>query len=234
MLIFFVVSRRIGLQKNDPSYKTSNLSRLFSYHHTIKAKQQISKEYEQLKQIQQTLQLISMDIERNPYRGHNVGQASRPGDPASFFQQRNNLHHQDDLYLHDPDVWGPPPPVKDTKGGGRIGTANRKLDANKRNGKSATAAVAPIKRIGGKPLSRAGTAKAGTSKNGKENGDSNKNGGEKGDKSEKDDENEEEKTPERRFEAASHSDIDLVDMLGECSFYLINHFSLIYFMRSAA
>lgn len=157
-----------------------------------------------------------MDIERNPYKSqHNIGQASRPGDPASFFRNQ-----QEDLFLHDPDVWAPLP-AKDTKtNGNRIGTANRKLDGNKRglNAKSAsTAAVAPIKRNGTKPLSRAGTAKAGTSKNGKENGDSNKNGGngEKSDKSEKDDENEEEKTPERKFEAASHADIDLVDMLGE-------------------
>lgn len=154
-----------------------------------------------------------MDIERNPYKNHNMGQASRAGDPASFFRSQ-----QEDLYLHDPDVWGPPP-AKDTKGGGgggRLGTANRKLEVNKRNAntKSATAAVAPIKRIGNKPLSRAGTAKAGTSKNGKENGEGNKNG-EKPDKSEKDDENEEEKSPERRFEAASHTDIDLVDMLGK-------------------
>lgn len=184
----------------------------------FKAKQQISKEHDQLKEIQQTLQLISMDIERNPFKSHNMGQASRPGDPASFFRN----HQQEDLFLHDPDVWGPPP-AKDTKGGngGRIGTANRKLEANKRNAntKSATAAVAPIKRNGTKPLSRVGTAKAGTSKNGKENGDSNKNGGgEKTDKSEKDDENEEEKTPERKFEAASHADIDLVDMLGKLIF----------------
>lgn len=155
--------------------------------------------------------MISMDIERNPFKHHNMGQASRPGDPVSFFRGQ-----QEDLYLHDPDVWGPPP-AKDTKGG-RIGTANRKLDANKRNAsnKSAsTAAVAPIKRIGAKPLSRVGTAKAGTSKNGKDNGENNNKNGEKPDKSEKDDENEEEKTPERKFEAASHADIDLVDMLGK-------------------
>lgn len=180
-------------------------------------KQQITKEFDQLKQIQDTLHIIGTDVDRNQYKNqHNIGQASRPGDPSAFFR---NQH--EDLYLHDPDVWGPPP-AKDTRNT-RLNTANRKSEVNRRNTvtKSAagpsTATVAPTKRI--RPINngRASTAKAGSSKINHNGRDAQHNGDSKGEKSdrEKDDDNEEEKSPERKFEPTTHADVELVDMLGK-------------------
>lgn len=172
-----------------------------------------------MKQIQDTLHFIGTDIEKNPFKNqHNAGQASRAGDPSAFFR---NQH--EDLYLHDPDVWGPPP-AKDTRNT-RINTASRKTEVNRRNTvtKSAagpsTATVAPTKRLVRPSNGRASTARASSSKNGNSK-DANHNGDGKGEKSdkEKDDENEEEKSPERKFEPGTHADVELVDMLGTYTF----------------
>ncbi|XP_063707553.1 katanin p60 ATPase-containing subunit A-like 1 [Culicoides brevitarsis] len=187
---------------------------------------QINKEYNQMKQIQKTLMEISMDLKNAPLLARtqrNHGEASRPGDPSAFFRpERDDIYYPPSLN-RDPDVWDPPPPLENKSRNTRISTANRKSEVNRKNAATKSAGNAPPgikgrmggttnRQVNGKGSSaRASSSKNGTS-NGKENGDN--KGGEKSDK---DKENEEEEQnaepPEKKFEAASHADVDLVDML---------------------
>lgn len=185
-----------------------------------------------MKQIQKTLMEISMDLKNAPLLARaqrNMGEASRPGDPSAFFRpERDDIYYPPSL-TRDPDVWDPPPPIENKTRNTRISTANRKSEVNRKNAatKSATSNGPPgIKgRLGttsGRQVNgKASSARAGSSKNGNgankdqesRNGDN--KGGEKSDKDKEDDEDQQSEPPEKKFEPASHCDVDLVDMLGE-------------------
>lgn len=189
-----------------------------------------------MKQIQKTLMEISMDLKNAPLlaRTHrNTGEASRPGDPSAFFRpERDDIYYPPSL-TRDPDVWDPPPPIENKTRNTRISTANRKSEVNRKNAATKSAGNAPpgIKgRLGGTTAGRqlngrggSSSARAGSSKNGgtankdqdNRNGDK---GGEKSDKDKDDDDDQQSEPPEKKFEPASHADVDLVDMLGEYNF----------------
>lgn len=191
-----------------------------------------------MKQIQKTLMEISMDLKNAPLLARaqrNTGEASRPGDPSAFFRpERDDIYYPPSL-TRDPDVWDPPPPIEHKTRNTRISTANRKSEVNRKNAATKSAGNAPpgIKgRLGGgRQLNGKGgasSARASSSKNGnsankdQENRNGDNKGGEKSDKDKEDDEDQQSEAPEKKFEPASHSDVDLVDMLGEyCKFYFI-------------
>lgn len=197
---------------------------------------QINKEYNQMKQIQKTLMEISMDLKNAPLLARaqrNTGEASRPGDPSAFFRpERDDIYYPPSLN-RDPDVWDPPPPLENKTRNTRISTANRKSEVNRKNAATKSAGNAPpsgIKgRLGGTTAGRqqlngrggSSSARAGSSKNGsaankdQDNRNGDNKGGEKSDKDKDDDDDQHSEPLEKKFEPASHADVDLVDMLGK-------------------
>ncbi|XP_059610205.1 katanin p60 ATPase-containing subunit A-like 1 [Phlebotomus argentipes] len=178
--------------------------------------QQLSKEYSEVKSIQRTLTEISIDLQNTPLktklRVPTTEVAAK--DPASWFRP------DPDIWMppshRDPDVWPPPSPLDSRSGGqSRQQQKGRKPETSR------------------KTMSRPGTtakkgqeAKGGAGKGvngklaGKESRRATGNPADKGDKGEKsdkspDEEAKEEEPPEeeRKFEPASHADVDLVDML---------------------
>lgn len=187
-----------------------------------------------MKQIQKTLMEISMDLKNAPLlvrAQRNLGEASRPGDPSAFFRpERDDLYYPPSLH-RDPDVWEPPPPIESKSKNTRISTANRKSEVNRKNiaVKSASGTATPhaSRKLGGKLTNGKGpVSSARASSSNYKNGGKEQNGDTKGEKSDKDkdDESTEEQQneqPEKKFEPASHADVDLVDMLGKSNFCYI-------------
>lgn len=161
--------------------------------------QQISKEYKELKGIQKTLSEVTMDLKNVPMQARIRSQPHEEPtkDPAAWFKA------DPDVWVppsnRDPDVWGPP---IDTR------PLDRTLKKNK--GKPE-----PPNRRGGKP----GIAKKpeipnrrGSAANGKKDIKKSASGASASDKDENKDE-EPVNNDEKRFEANSYMDSDLVDML---------------------
>lgn len=192
--------------------------------------QEINKEYSQMKQIQKSLTEITMDLQNAPLQArirtplHET--ANR--DPAAWFRA------DPDVWMppnpnRDPDVWGPPPDMIATsrtiasRNQSRSSTTlNRKAEVNRKNAvtKSATSTAISSRKTASSNA-RTSNGKTGTlpRNKGKQNSLDTGTEGSKGEKSDKekndddkeDQENQEE--PERKFEPASHADVDLVDML---------------------
>uniref|UniRef100_A0A336LZR2 Katanin p60 ATPase-containing subunit A1 n=1 Tax=Culicoides sonorensis TaxID=179676 RepID=A0A336LZR2_CULSO len=189
---------------------------------------QINKEYTQMKQIQKTLMEISMDLKNAPLLARaqrNVGEASRPGDPSAFFRpERDDFYYPPSHLMRDPDVWDPPPPLENKNPRNtRVNTANRKSEVNRKNAATKSAANGPpgikgrlgstTKQVNGKGA-RAGSSKSnGTSNKDQDNRNGDNKGGEKSDKDKEEEEDQQSEPPEKKFEPASHCDVDLVDML---------------------
>ncbi|XP_029736067.1 katanin p60 ATPase-containing subunit A1 [Aedes albopictus] len=193
--------------------------------------QEINKEYSQMKQIQKSLTEITMDLQNAPLQArirtplHET--ANR--DPAAWFRA------DPDVWMppnpnRDPDVWGPPPDMNTSRtiasrNQSRSSTTlNRKAEVNRKNAvtKSATSTAIAGRRTTASSNSRTSNGKTGTlprnkakqnsiDSGGPEGGKGEKTDKEKNDEDKEDQENQEE--PERKFEPASHSDVDLVDML---------------------
>ncbi|XP_055608466.1 katanin p60 ATPase-containing subunit A-like 1 [Uranotaenia lowii] len=199
--------------------------------------QEINKEYNQMKLIQKTLAEITMDLQNAPLQARirTPLHETASKDPAAWFRADPDVWtppHPN----RDPDVWGPPPDhnvppgrTLASRNQTRSGTAlNRKAEVNRKNAvtKSATSSAISgrktISNTGGRAVngkSGGGTlprnkAKAGSAATAADAG-SDGSKGEKSDKEKNDDdkEDQEEQEPERKFEPASHSDVDLVDML---------------------
>lgn len=193
--------------------------------------QEINKEYSQMKQIQKSLTEITMDLQNAPLQArirtplHET--ANR--DPAAWFRA------DPDVWMppnpnRDPDVWGPPPDMNTSRtiasrNQSRSSTTlNRKAEVNRKNAvtKSATSTAIAGRRTTASSNARTSNGKTGTlprnkakqnsiDTGGPEGGKGEKTDKEKNDEDKEDQENQEE--PERKFEPASHSDVDLVDML---------------------
>lgn len=163
--------------------------------------QQISKEYTELKGIQKTLSEVTMDLKNVPMqariRSHVQEEPTK--DPAAWFKA------DPDVWVppsnRDPDVWGPP---IDTR------PLDRTLKKNK--GKPE-----PPRR-GGKPgiAKKPEVPRRGSALNGKKDIKKSASGSSAtGDKSDKDENKDDElvNNDEKKFEANSYMDADLVDML---------------------
>lgn len=205
--------------------------------------QEISKEYNQMKLIQKTLTEITMDLQNAPLQARirTPLHETASKDPAAWFRADADIWTPPNPN-RDPDVWGPPPDLNGSgvhgeprsiasRNQSRSGTAlNRKAEANRKNAvtKSATTtAVGGRKGAGSKAGAtngRTGTLPRNKAKNGASasagggggSGDTGSEGskGEKSDKEKNDEEDQENQDePERKFEPASHGDVDLVDML---------------------
>ncbi|XP_065095901.1 katanin p60 ATPase-containing subunit A-like 1 [Ochlerotatus camptorhynchus] len=189
--------------------------------------QEISKEYTQMKLIQKTLTEITMDLQNAPLQARirTPLHETANKDPAAWFRA------DPDVWMppnpnRDPDVWGPPPDLSAprtiaSRNQSRSSTTlNRKAEVNRKNAvtKSATStSISGRKTVSSN--SRASNGKTGTLPRNKAKANSLDNGseGSKGEKSDKEkneeDDQENQEEPERKFEPASHSDVDLVDML---------------------
>ncbi|XP_055546691.1 katanin p60 ATPase-containing subunit A-like 1 [Wyeomyia smithii] len=197
--------------------------------------QEINKEYNQMKLIQKTLSEITMDLQNAPLQARIRTKLHETAskDPSLWLRSEQDLYNQQ----RDPDIFEPLPPEQNT--GGRSMASrnqnrnstilNRKAEANRKNAvtKSATSTTVGVRRTIGSNI-RASTAntngKTGTlpRNKGKNAGNSAGDGGgdggkvEKGDKEKNDDaddQDNQDQEPERKFEPASHGDVDLVDML---------------------
>lgn len=180
--------------------------------------QQLVKEYTKLKELQKTLAGITMDIQNMPVQKSSTPSNYHPHPPSPYSNPMNTESPTKDFWFghpkvteqkayHDPDRWSPPPaPSKYVK-------PSKKADNKK---------VAP----GSKPTSskgrqmppeirgKVGNAKPGARRTMSSAG-GNKDSSEKSDKKEDDDQQDENalEEPEKKFEASSHADVDLVDML---------------------
>lgn len=171
--------------------------------------QQINKEYQKLKSIQQELNEMTMNLQNTPVqmmRRTLANAETEHRDPASWFRPDADIWQPPPN--RDPDVFGPPidrtAPVRpsrpsamnkrpDDRKGAR--TTLNKNAVNNKNSKKSTSNNNSTPTTSRKTVSK--TA----------NGD---------DKQTKDDENKDEDAPgedERRFEASNHMDGDLVDVL---------------------
>ncbi|EAT40653.1 AAEL007637-PA [Aedes aegypti] len=191
--------------------------------------QEINKEYSQMKLIQKSLTEITMDLQNAPLQArirtplHET--ANR--DPAAWFRA------DPDVWMppnpnRDPDVWGPPPDMNTSRSiasrnqSRSSTTLNRKAEVNRKNAvtKSATSTAISGRKTASSN-SRTSNGRTGTLPRSKAKQNSIDTGpegskGEKIDKEKNDDDKEEQENqeePERKFEPASHSDVDLVDML---------------------
>ncbi|KAL9698052.1 hypothetical protein quinque_001493 [Culex quinquefasciatus] len=183
--------------------------------------QEINKEYTQMKLIQKTLTEITMDLQNAPLQARirTPLHETASKDPAAWFRPDADMWMPPNPN-RDPDVWGPPPmDHHGTNGGGggprsiasraqsRSGTAlNRKAEANRKNAvmKSATTtAVGGRKGTGGVKSAVGSNGKTGTlpRNKGKAGGGGAGQAGDTGSEG------------KRKFEPASHGDVDLVDML---------------------
>ncbi|XP_050083506.1 katanin p60 ATPase-containing subunit A-like 1 [Anopheles aquasalis] len=224
----------------------------------LAVQQEISTEYNQLKQTQKTITEITMDLQNAPLQARfraplRETTTSYHNDPAAWFRADPDVWMPPSMG-RDPDVWGPPPdmpPPSDyrrtvaPRTQSRSSTAlNRKSEVNRRNAATKSASSTTVGAGGRKTASqggvssRASTATNGASRTGtlgrtqrSQGGATNRassiadnNNGttgpasEKSDKEKLDDEeaNGGGSTPEeveRKFEPASHGDVDLVDML---------------------
>ncbi|XP_058446474.1 katanin p60 ATPase-containing subunit A-like 1 [Malaya genurostris] len=200
--------------------------------------QEINKEFTQMKLIQQTLAEITMDLQNAPLQARirNTLQETANKDTSIWLRGDPEVW-QPSHPSRDPDVWGPPPMPMDHNTGGRTlasrnqtrsSTAlNRKAEVNRKNvATKSTTVAAGRKGIGSNGRSTATNGRTGTLPRNKGKAAGNaatdagselaNNKGEKGDKEKNDDEREEQDSPEepeRKFEPASHGDVDLVDML---------------------
>ncbi|XP_058057936.1 katanin p60 ATPase-containing subunit A-like 1 [Anopheles bellator] len=215
--------------------------------------QEISKEYNQMKQTQKTITEITMDLQNAPLQARiQTPLHETTKDPAAWFRADPDVWMPPPIRRVDPDVWAPAPDmpqVSDQRRSvaprtqSRSGTAlNRKSEVNRRNAatKSATASSSTVGRA------KAGQSRATGPTNGSASrtstlsrahrsqgaassssagprgaapvGETNGTASEKSDKEKADDDdaNGGGSTPEeaeRKFEPASHGDVDLVDML---------------------
>lgn len=183
--------------------------------------QQLIKEYTKLKELQKTLSGITMDLQSMPIQKAQNYHHQQPqyGQPPQYNHNQVNHMNNDsptkDFWFgtpkvneqkayHDPDRWSPPPvPSKFQK------PKNSKVDPKKPTGKPTSSRG----RMSGMPpeiKGRVGNARPGARKT---SASANKDGdkSEKKEDGENDEENQEE--PEKKFEASSHMDVDLVDML---------------------
>ncbi|XP_062563611.1 katanin p60 ATPase-containing subunit A-like 1 [Armigeres subalbatus] len=191
--------------------------------------QEINKEYSQMKQIQKSLTEITMDLQNAPLQARirTPLHETVNRDPAAWFRA------DPDVWVppnpnRDPDVWGPPPDLSTSRtiasrNQSRSSTTlNRKAEVNRKNAVTKSATSSSISgRKTASSNSRISNGKTGTlpRSKAKQNSIDTGNEGSKGEKIDKekndddkeDQENQEE--PERKFEPASHSDVDLVDML---------------------
>ncbi|XP_053693150.1 katanin p60 ATPase-containing subunit A-like 1 [Sabethes cyaneus] len=198
--------------------------------------QEINKEYNQMKLIQKTLSEITMDLQNAPLQARIRTKLHETAskDPSIWLRSEQDLYNQQ----RDPDIFEPLPPEQNTGGGRSIASRNqnrnstilnRKAEANRKNAvtKSANSTTIAGRRTIGSNV-RASTAntngKTGTlpRNKGKNAGNSAGDGGGDGGKAEKgdkeknddvDDQDNQDQEPERKFEPASHADVDLVDML---------------------
>lgn len=197
--------------------------------------QEINKEYTQMKLIQKTLTEITMDLQNAPLQARirTPLHETASKDPAAWFRADPDIWSPPNQ-SRDPDVWGPPPmPMEQhttrsiaSRNQSRSSTTlNRKAEVNRKNAvtKSATS-TAITGRKTGSSIARATNGKTGTLPRNKGKasvnaaGDTGSEGskGEKSDKEKNEDDKEDQdnqEEPERKFEPASHGDVDLVDML---------------------
>uniref|UniRef100_A0A2M4BIM6 Katanin p60 ATPase-containing subunit A1 n=1 Tax=Anopheles marajoara TaxID=58244 RepID=A0A2M4BIM6_9DIPT len=225
----------------------------------LAVQQEVSTEYNQMKQTQKTITEITMDLQNAPLQARfraplRETTTSYHNDPAAWFRADPDVWMPPSMG-RDPDVWGPPPdmpPASDyrrtvaPRTQSRSSTAlNRKSEVNRRNAATKSASSTTVGAGGRKTGSQGGvssrtstTATNGASRTGtlgrtqRSQGSAanrassiadNNNGttgpaSEKSDKEKLDDEeaNGGGSTPEeveRKFEPASHGDVDLVDML---------------------
>lgn len=199
--------------------------------------QEINKEYTQMKLIQKTLTEITMDLQNAPLQARirTPLHETASKDPAAWFRAEPDVWSPPNMN-RDPDVWGPPPTLDRDHNTGRTiasrnqsrsSTAlNRKAEVNRKNAVTKSATSSAI--AGRKTLSsnaRATNGKTGTLPRNKGKSSGNPPGGdaageggksEKSDKEKNEDDKEDQENqdePERKFEPASHADVDLVDML---------------------
>jgi katanin p60 ATPase-containing subunit A1 len=183
--------------------------------------QQLIKEQNKLKELQKTLQGITIDLQSMPLQ---KAQNYYQGPPPAYNQHINQSHMNNDMptkdnfwfgspkvseqkAYQDPDRWSPPP------GPSKYARPNKVAASAKTDRKGA-----PIKpgssrsRMPPEIKGRVGNAKPGVKKTMSAGGAS--KDGEKSEKKE-DGENEEEnqQDPEKKFDPSSHLDVDLVDML---------------------
>uniref|UniRef100_A0A2M3Z968 Katanin p60 ATPase-containing subunit A1 n=1 Tax=Anopheles braziliensis TaxID=58242 RepID=A0A2M3Z968_9DIPT len=224
----------------------------------LAVQQEVSTEYNQMKQTQKTITEITMDLQNAPLQARfraplRETTTSYHNDPAAWFRADPDVWMPPSMG-RDPDVWGPPPdmpPASDyrrtvaPRTQSRSSTAlNRKSEVNRRN--AATKSASSTTAAGGRKTGSQGvssrpssTATNGASRTGTLGRTQRSQGGgaanrtssiadnnngttgpasEKSDKEKLDDEeaNGGGSTPEeveRKFEPASHGDVDLVDML---------------------
>lgn len=191
--------------------------------------QQLIKEYTKLKELQKTLTGITMDLQNMPIQKsqapppsyqyqHQQQQQQQHGsyNNNNMMNNNNNDPSTKDFWFgtpkvseqkqyHDPDRWSPPP------GPSKYIRPSKKPDGKKPTGKPTSSRGRPT----GMPADvkgRVGNAKPGLRKTNSSTA-ANRDGTDKSEK--KDDENEEdvEQEQEKKFEASSHGDVDLVDML---------------------
>ncbi|XP_055642615.1 katanin p60 ATPase-containing subunit A-like 1 [Toxorhynchites rutilus septentrionalis] len=203
----------------------------------VMIQQEINKEYTQMKLIQKTLTEITMDLQNAPLQARirTPLHETANKDPAAWFRADPDIWAPPNPN-RDPDVWGPPPmPLeREHNTGGRTiasrsqsrsSTAlNRKAEVNRKNAvtKSATSSVISSRRTVSSSVRTNGKTATLPRSKGKPSanaaGDTGSEGskGEKSDKEKNDDDKEDQENqeePERKFEPASHVDVDLVDML---------------------
>uniref|UniRef100_U5EYR1 Katanin p60 ATPase-containing subunit A1 n=1 Tax=Corethrella appendiculata TaxID=1370023 RepID=U5EYR1_9DIPT len=203
--------------------------------------QEINKEYTQMKLIQKTLTEITMDLQNAPLQARirTSLHETATKDPAAWFRADPDIWTPPTLN-RDPDVWGPPPTLPPSSSASRHSqqqsrnsTLNRKSEVNRKNVATKSASTSSIgnrkstldnnKRLPNGNKSSIGNKRttninshSSSSNSGKDQQNNDSNKLEKGDKEKNnDDDNNDDASEEveRKFEPASHADVDLVDML---------------------
>ncbi|CAO1395422.1 unnamed protein product [Diamesa hyperborea] len=177
--------------------------------------QQIVKEYTKLKELQKTLTGITMDLQAMPIQSKTQPPMYHPssssGNPYAHLKDDTPTKEfwfgspkiNEPKAYQDPDRWSPPPSAPT----GRFQKPKNKVEANRKNVATKTANGKSRASSGAPPEVR---GRVGNTRPGVKKGSANDK--EKTDK-EKEEEEETAEEPEKKFEASSHADVDLVDML---------------------
>lgn len=177
----------------------------------LQIQQQVSKEYDQLKAIQNELTELTMGLANAPLQALRRNLATtetETRDPAAFFRS-------------DPDIWSPPqyrdpdvfgPPIDRSLPQTRPQRPNTNRKVENRRGPPSKANAKDVKGGLRKSNAQANSARA-SSKDSTKRTTESTNNKENKEEEHKDEEPAEE---EKKFEAANHIDGDLVDVLGKC------------------
>lgn len=177
----------------------------------MQIQQQVSKEYDQLKSIQNELSELTMGLQNAPIQALRRNLATtetESRDPAAWFRADKDIWSPPP---RDPDVFGPPIDRSlQMPGRNQKMPPNKKVD-NRRGSSKPSAKDAK----GGGPRRIQPNSARGTSKDSARKGTDSAQSKEGKDVKDDDTKEEEPQEEEKRFEAANHIDGDLVDVLGE-------------------